>query len=388
MAYILSLQPHSPLKRSFSDTPYLQSCSSVSLVSSTGTVRHQAAPNLSTKSRASIDAIPTSLRRPGRENTPPQHSPPSSVQLSLRAKGHAHKYRSPSLVSCRSSPEQGLASWKNAESNTSSPQPYDPNSSNAFTPQTGVYTPVITVECANQDADGRAQAFEKQSLACAQEVEANEELLKSESQSLSGIHRHPPFRRWVNTLRKRNLERKSRIFREPQTRTVVSSLCHEDVAENLQSDGGPFEHRKSGSYSSSTGFVTAIKTASVTLASVSIGPFRSHRRTNRGEQRSSGTSDIRASIDSRLPPLTPIIDEATWLRSIQRRKVLEELINTEESYVSDMRTFVNVKSAITSMSDECLLRTGLLDASDFGSFNIATSPCCGRANHKSDCSIT
>lgn len=47
-------------------------------------------------------------------------------------------------------------------------------------------------------------------------------------------------------------------------------------------------------------------------------------------------------MDSHVPSGTNLFDDATWSRSVQRRKVLEELVATEESYVADMKAFVNV----------------------------------------------
>ena len=86
--------------------------------------------------------------------------------------------------------------------------------------------------------------------------------------------------------------------------------------------------RMSGSMSSSLGFVRAMKSASITLASVSMAP-RSHRgwpSKSRVENRSSGFSNARVSMESNAGSLGPVIDEGAWLRSVQRRKVLEELI--------------------------------------------------------------
>ena len=106
--------------------------------------------------------------------------------------------------------------------------------------------------------------------------------------------------------------------------------------------------RMSGSMSSSLGFVRAMKSASITLASVSIAP-RSHRgwpSKLRVENRSSGISDARVSMESNAGSLGPIIDEGAWLRSVQRRKVLEELIASEESYIGDMKVLVNVWALI------------------------------------------
>ena len=51
-------------------------------------------------------------------------------------------------------------------------------------------------------------------------------------------------------------------------------------------------------------------------------------------------------MESNAGSLGPIIDEGAWLRSVQRRKVLEELIASEESYIGDMKVLVNVWALI------------------------------------------
>ena len=102
--------------------------------------------------------------------------------------------------------------------------------------------------------------------------------------------------------------------------------------------------RMSGSIPSSLELVRAVKSASITLANVSMAP-RSHRgwpRKSRVEDRSSGFSDARVSMESNAGSLGPVIDEGAWLRSVKRRKVLEELIASEESYIEDMKVLVNV----------------------------------------------
>jgi hypothetical protein len=50
----------------------------------------------------------------------------------------------------------------------------------------------------------------------------------------------------------------------------------------------------------------------------------------------------RASEDSALLDITPLVDSAAIERSLQRRRILEELITTEESYIGDIRFLMNV----------------------------------------------
>jgi hypothetical protein len=54
---------------------------------------------------------------------------------------------------------------------------------------------------------------------------------------------------------------------------------------------------------------------------------------------------VRKSTDSNTANLGPIIDESAWLRSVQRRKIVEEIISSEESYIGDLKILINVSSA-------------------------------------------
>jgi hypothetical protein len=97
---------------------------------------------------------------------------------------------------------------------------------------------------------------------------------------------------------------------------------------------------------SSMGFVSAVKTASISLASFT-GPAAS-RKTRQSVQQRSGTrssrfsdNEARLSIDSSGLPAA-VIDEGTRDRAVKRRRVLEELLSTEESYIADLKILINV----------------------------------------------
>lgn len=113
-------------------------------------------------------------------------------------------------------------------------------------------------------------------------------------------------------------------------------------------------HRNSSS-GSSFGFVTAVRSASVSLASVSVVTrsrrnTRSHclSRTDRSSRAS--ISGPRISEDSANVDRPMLTDAATVERSLQRRRILEELISTEEGYIGDIRFLINVGCARTLFS--------------------------------------
>ncbi|KAH8905506.1 Dbl homology domain-containing protein [Coniochaeta sp. PMI_546] len=92
-----------------------------------------------------------------------------------------------------------------------------------------------------------------------------------------------------------------------------------------------------------------MKSASVSLAGTSFFS-RSRRKTapsSRGHSRadrSSGASIAhpRLSTDSTWVERPIVMDQAVMERSLQRRRILEELIETEESYIGDVRFLMNV----------------------------------------------
>jgi hypothetical protein len=156
----------------------------------------------------------------------------------------------------------------------------------------------------------------------------------------------PPFKRWMSTLRRKH-GRKGNAYRS-ERRSFEERDADEDSALWLRPNIVESPRKDSGSVSSSLGFVTAIKSASITLASVSIATCSHgglHKIKSRLVNRSSGLSEARNSSDSNSAALGPILDEGAWLRSVQRRKILEELISSEEGYIGDIKILVNVSHA-------------------------------------------
>lgn len=152
-----------------------------------------------------------------------------------------------------------------------------------------------------------------------------------------------PFQRWLNTLQRRRMKQHSHVRDKighstaPATSNAIASPSRSVSIRH---------HRKPESWTSSIDFVTAVKSASVTVASFSIGTLSRSNTRKSGRSRNwrgSGGSDLRKSIDSVAPSLSSILDEAAQQRSIKRREKLEELIRTEESYVSDLKALSNVR---------------------------------------------
>jgi hypothetical protein len=155
-----------------------------------------------------------------------------------------------------------------------------------------------------------------------------------------------PLRRLISTLRRKDSKKigSLKVRRErwslddfEETGSARPALARRQTINS---------HRKTPSWSSS-GFVEAVKSATVGLGASNAVP--SGRRNRKSILRNSDVSSRlsysgnRASIDSGHGS-THLIDEATWARAIQRRRTLEELVSSEESYISDLKVLVNVVS--------------------------------------------
>ncbi len=170
---------------------------------------------------------------------------------------------------------------------------------------------------------------------------------KNETQEKSAISGEHPFRRWVQTLRRRKSSHSG-------TSTARIASWSSDEFEK-RSHGNDFltvplghDNHKRSSLASSR-FITGVRTATASVQSSSILPdsrrntmFSDHRTTNRSSYLSNG--DVRGSTESGQPLVSHSIDDAAWTRAVKRRQVIQEIVSSEESYVADMKVLVNVSS--------------------------------------------
>ncbi|KAI1178733.1 Dbl homology domain-containing protein [Nemania sp. FL0916] len=146
-----------------------------------------------------------------------------------------------------------------------------------------------------------------------------------------------PFQKWMKNLHRR-----------AQRPSTPNSLIEQYPEFAFTEDSSRINgHRKSSS-GSSFGFVAAVKSATVSLASASIRtrPRRHAARSSihtRTELSSRGSiSAQRISEDSMCFERNSHPDPAVTERLLQRRRILEELITTEESYIGDIRFLMHV----------------------------------------------
>ncbi|KPM37086.1 hypothetical protein AK830_g9460 [Neonectria ditissima] len=161
---------------------------------------------------------------------------------------------------------------------------------------------------------------------------------------VAGSENHGPFHKWMKSLHRRATHRPATwdingnnlLWQQPGPKNTRFRAPHRRIG-----------HRKSSS-GSSFGFVRAVQSASVSLASVSA-MARSRRNTARSHCPSRTDRSSRASLsgprlseDSMTRERPVAVDKAATERSLQRRQILEELISTEESYIGDVRFLMNV----------------------------------------------
>ncbi|KAI3328870.1 Dbl homology domain-containing protein [Xylariaceae sp. AK1471] len=146
-----------------------------------------------------------------------------------------------------------------------------------------------------------------------------------------------PFHKWMKNLHRR--------AQRPNNESSATELFPDYLSE--ENPIAINSHRKSSS-GSSFGFVAAVKSATVSLASVSVRTRQRrhaagssvHTRTDHSSRGS--FSAQRFSEDSTCFERISYTDPAVTERLLQRRRILEELINTEESYIGDIRFLMNV----------------------------------------------
>ncbi|KAI7768002.1 hypothetical protein LZL87_001876 [Fusarium oxysporum] len=147
---------------------------------------------------------------------------------------------------------------------------------------------------------------------------------------------------------------------------LVNPSALPDVSRSIPSSrhfswtaGFPLSRGLSSS-GSSLGFIEAVQSASISIASASaISRSRRHHRLSHCRSRTERSS--RASLsaprfsEDSIPFEKVNIDVAAIQRSLRRRQIIEELINTEESYIGDIRflihTYINLLAALPTLPE-------------------------------------
>jgi hypothetical protein len=366
MAYVLSVRPHSPLKRSFSDNPYLNSCSpqkdSLLAPLSDITARNGSACSLYSlgapragdwapsnentpplTSQSLLHLVPEKggfpfntrhvVQEPRKRNCGPDRPPPSFSRITAPPDQQARGYHRSQHTAELFSESDSLAEDMDIDNG-------DFDETHLFNLYEAIHVPLPQGRFTDNDGNEIQEDCTKEPVAIAVSSQ--------------------PFRRWVSTLRRRHAQR----WKEDLTEIPRLSFDTNDGMSVFSRPLGSLSAsvgRTSGSMTSSMGYVTAMKSASMTIGSTSLAPHSDaglHGKIRLGN-RSSNYSDARRSIDSHRGALGPVLDESAWLRSLQRRKVVEELISSEESYIADLKVLINVCHLLTRLTRTNLNYLGL-----------------------------
>lgn len=153
-----------------------------------------------------------------------------------------------------------------------------------------------------------------------------------------------PFNKWMRSLQRRATNRRKTVSCD-----VTGSALEHELFET-PSTRRRTAHKKSSS-GSSYGFVTAVKSASISLASFSVAPrskmTAASSRHQRADRSSKASNIGRTSEDSSYLASGAVIDQAVTNRLLQRRRVIEEIIATEESYLADVKFLMNARPPST-----------------------------------------
>ena len=182
-----------------------------------------------------------------------------------------------------------------------------------------------------------------------QHIRANTQPVPIAKETITSEKSHP-FRKWMSTLRRAG-EKEPVILQQREKRWALN-----EQIENLAQKSPPTHRQRSQGHTRSTSgtssaFVTGVNSASISLATVSAPASRhNYRKTLRSSDQSSqkarsvvtGIHRFATSLLEDRSPATPAIDQASFNRALQRRKTLEELVHTEESYIADLKVLVNV----------------------------------------------
>lgn len=332
MAYLLTIQPHSPLKRSFNDMPYFQSNSPKSMHSSDRKSSLFTAPNVSATSLVSLPSYLTSPWTQSGEHFP---SPLVSHSLLHLFKGLAAN-RSETNVAANHSRELSWGSVSLTPASFYNRSIHDlgsPTNKTVHVPDPFAVSEIDDdeSEIASTCPRTSTETTKDEYISCRSECTADEADESRDSRSSNPKKDHP-LTRWLSTLRRRNTRQDGKSVQR-----------HSNENEDQTFVASETRGQRSISACGSIGFVTGVKSASITMTNTTIAMRRDCRSIrSRYNQGPSDNSDARVSLDSFRPERLGVTDAAAFERAKQRGETIAELISTEESYIGDMKALINV----------------------------------------------
>ncbi|KAL2885913.1 RhoGEF domain-containing protein [Ceratocystis lukuohia] len=217
-----------------------------------------------------------------------------------------------------------------------------------------------TSECENEG--GNEQDDEDEEQTHSRDTQHNHRHHYNSSQYNQNALHHsveaPPFQKWMKTLQRRAQKRPKPIGEDANVPWQLMDNVDRSTLSHVRG------RRFSTCSTTSSVFVGAVKTASISMASTcrslsrsrSRSQSQSHSRqldkshyispTDRGSRASHVGTRLSTSEDDQpfpAPNSTSLpLNPAALARASQRRRLVEELIKTEEGYISDVRFLMNV----------------------------------------------
>lgn len=358
MAYVLSLPSTNPLERPFTNPLGLRSCSSLASQASLGTARHH------TPQSDSAASTPNGAQPKTDENVHPRLVSRSLLSLihdlnSTTPPGPLPDQIPPQTSWCRSrspSSAPGTGSLRPLQRKTArlredcrakegSPTPRISTDSDELDPVSAPRPSeaAAAAETVVQDITHVSDQDDQVDELDDHQEEGEESLLAK------SVPKHLPFKRWLSTLRRKNQQRHKDIRSHLLSADFAKLYRLPPLESPRQHSLRYSSHRQSLSLTSSLGLLTTVKSASMTLTATSLATkSRAGTRSARlvGDNKSTRFSEMRMSFESTAPSFEPVIDEKAWARSVQRRKIVEELLCSEENYIVDMKALVNVRTKL------------------------------------------
>lgn len=360
-SYILSLAASSTLLNPLVDHPSSnRSCSPIASLGSSRTVQHRRLRSISTSSLSSVGSWAIPSRPFRRHASSPGPTPPAPHSSSSMSLGYSGRLRAPIERSGTEATATGSRRTSSASAFSGRIRLDSVPGSEQTEARLGdviegddelIPSPIQTCQVPVELSAGSESEEELNDIAEHELEDDFDPHFHREGQATPMVdiagpasesqHQQPPaFSRWVSKLRRKRHNHPQLLSPRKERWTL------DDFDTRAASPGqqylSPGRHYHSDSQGSSVRFVTAVRSATATLASASMATLsRRTTRFRRGHQRSSivSGSEIRLSIESRRS----IIDEAAKQRARKRREKLEELIRTEESYVADVKALSNVR---------------------------------------------
>ena len=160
------------------------------------------------------------------------------------------------------------------------------------------------------------------------------------------------FKRWAHVFRRRKEHVRRNMMHIEEDHALSPERQATIVSASQPCSLLSYRERPSDN---SSKFIETLKTASMSNDSLSIIPKNVHWARGH-EGRDQRSSHIRYSVDSDRPTTTSSLDEAATRRGVKRRQILQEIAESEEGYVADLRALSNLLStllaSVSSLSNQ------------------------------------